>query len=220
MAVVIRFTDDVDIPVGDGVQVEIDGMKLDAVIIGHISSDVLFISPPPIKKQNSLVREGGKISGRFLSRSKPFGFESSVVKIYEEPVAIWAVAFPDRFQSLSVRKSERVNTFVPGSVKNSQGELFSGTLLDISDGGGLFAVGKGEFELDENVWLSTDFPEGKSIADLLCEVRHMELRNETVLLGLRVADRKNEAFQVFSAYYNLVSGHFTIPENIHSIYPI
>ena len=220
MTVVIRFTDDVDIPVGDRIHLEIDHKKVEATIVGHVASDILFISPPTFGGGDWSAEVGSKISGRFISGSKPFGFESTLVNKYKEPIPIWAVSFPDRFQSLSVRRSERVNTFVPGSVKNEDGEIFPGTLLDVSDGGCLFSAEKGLFELEEKLMLSIEFPEGKPIHNLLCEVRHLELSNDIASLGLRLSETKGEGFELFSAYYNLVSGNFDVPPNLHSIYPI
>lgn len=222
MAVIIRFTDTVDIPIGGACKIEIDDQKLSASILGYVPSDIILIAAPPPQTKKSTVTEGAKIVVSFLTEGKPYGFESTISKIYADPMPIWALPFPDRFQSLSVRKSERINTFIPAVVRKDDGAEFKGTLLNMSEGGGRVAVEKGDFGLDEKVTFSITFPEGKKAEDLPCDIRHIEENKDIVSIGLRlrVLDKNAPGYKEFEAYYQLISGNFSIPTSVHSIYPI
>lgn len=108
------------------------------VFLGIVPGDYLLLHvedpPPPIERQKVVVR--------LIQEGRAIGFQSVIEHRVEVPVTLMFLSKPDNIEVVSLRKTERMDVFVPVDVRHTSEEkgnqdtrIFQGYMTNISSGG-------------------------------------------------------------------------------------
>lgn len=107
-------------------------------LLGQVSPDLLLLLGPA----EFALAPGEHIVVRTLQSGKALGFTTVVRQSVERPVRLYFVEMPKDLEVLNLRKSDRIDVFVPVDVRFASGKgdeentmLLQGNMLDISGGG-------------------------------------------------------------------------------------
>ena len=110
-------------------------------LVGNIHKELLVLGG--IQDANFSI--GDNLVIRLVLGSEAVGFVTTVKETAKAPLKLYFVSFPEKVESVNLRKAQRLNVFLPAEIqaKNSNGggadlHLLQGMVLNISGGGVLF----------------------------------------------------------------------------------
>ena len=164
-------------------------------LLGRVSESRLLIS----LAENPNLKGGDKIIVRTLQEGhgKVHGFETTIREIITDPVTLYFLEIPANVEVKSLRKSDRLNVFIPAEIRieKNQGAsdsdvlLFQCTVLNLSSGG-CQVFSKRKVSKEALVNLSFTLPGERRSVNL--DGRVLETFTQNQLLGLRVKFFTNE----------------------------
>ena len=111
-------------------------------LVGNIHKELLVLGG--IQDANFSI--GDNLVIRLVLGSEAVGFVTTVKETAKAPLKLYFVSFPEKVESVNLRKAQRLNVFLPAEIqaKNSNGggadlHLLQGMVLNISGGGGAFS---------------------------------------------------------------------------------
>ena len=129
-------------------------------LVGNIQQDYLIISG----LKDVQLEIGEPIIVRMVHESSVMGYQSRVQGVIDAPVRLYVIAYPERVESVNLRKAERLKVFFPANVRAQaepgiQGDLLmlNGMLLNLSAGGCCF-TSKRSVQAASRISLSFCFP--------------------------------------------------------------
>lgn len=163
-----------------------DYPKHQGFLVGNIHKELLVIGG----FQDADFCIGDNLVIRLVLESEAVGFVTTVKEIAKAPLKLYFVAFPDRVESVNLRKSLRLTVFFPAEIRAKkpaeQGadvHLLQAMVLNIS-GGGCFFTTKNATEPFPEVNLSFSLPGEKLVHSVRAEVLHSTPRK--AITGQRV----------------------------------
>lgn len=112
--------------------------RLRGHLLGQVGADLLLLQGP----EEATLVPGEHIVVRTLQSGKALGFATIVRQVQERPVRLSFVDMPQRVETLNLRKSDRIDVFVPVDIRFATGKdekadtiMLHGNMLDISGGG-------------------------------------------------------------------------------------
>lgn len=112
--------------------------RIPGQLLGLVSPDYLLLSgtdDAPLAKEERIVV-------RTLQSGKALGFATTVREVVEHPVRLYFVDMPQSVEVLKLRKSDRIDLFVPADIRFATGKesdsdtlLLRGNMVDVSGGG-------------------------------------------------------------------------------------
>jgi hypothetical protein len=136
-----------------------DSARIPGTLVGNIHDEFLILSG----LKDIDLQIGEQIVVRMVHESSVYGYQSSVQGIIEAPVKMFVISYPQRVESVNLRKSERLKVFFPASVRAPVNppaqdlQILSGMLLNISSGGCCFSS-KRQVQTSSRISLSFSFP--------------------------------------------------------------
>ena len=106
-------------------------------LVGNIQQDYLVISG----LNDAQLEMGEPIVVRMVHESSVMGYESRVQGVIDAPVRLYVISYPERVESVNLRKAERLGVFFPADVRAEVEPgapdivMLQGMFLNISAGG-------------------------------------------------------------------------------------
>lgn len=107
-------------------------------LLGQVSADYLLLTAAP----EAGLQKDERIVVRTLQAGRALGFETVVREVLDEPVRLYFLAVPGQVEVLRLRKTDRMDLFVPADVRFATGTdanadtlMLKGNIVDVSGGG-------------------------------------------------------------------------------------
>ena len=153
-------------PISTAVPITVQRMRSGAgdrhagTLVGNIQKDYLIISG----LDDVELEIGEPIVVRMIHQNVVHGYQTTVQGVIDAPVRLYVIAYPERVESVNLRKSERLKVFFPANVRAQaepgiEGDLLmlNGMLLNLSAGGCCF-TSKRSVQPASRISLSFCFP--------------------------------------------------------------
>lgn len=135
--------DKMDLPIGHEMLVQFEGEKarFKSAYYGQKPEEFLIIQMPGIPGIREKLMNGGRLVIRYLVGGRVFGFKAYAVGQVVRPCPLIFLSYPHSVESLNLRQSERVNTFLDakGTIDDVS---VDGVILDLSSGGCMLMVSR------------------------------------------------------------------------------
>lgn len=135
-----------DANVGDDCLIELQGVggKFRSLLLGWEQAKYLMLKLPTKLDMRDFLYAGKLVIVRYLnSEGQISGFESAIQASLYAPQRILFVDYPQTIETISLRREERVDCFVPGMIYYADYEI-SGHVINISKNGCKFSVEDGD----------------------------------------------------------------------------
>jgi len=107
--------------------------RYQVTVIGYVEGHSLMITAPQKNGNFVLLREGQQFVVRLLSGTQIIGFNSEVLKVYNNPFSYVHLKPPLKVEQLNVRNAHRVELKVIASIQNIDREKESGDIIKPAD---------------------------------------------------------------------------------------
>jgi hypothetical protein len=114
-----------------------DSNRHAGTLVGNIEQDYLIIGG----LKDVQLEIGEPIIVRMVHESSVKGYQSSVQGVIDAPVRLYVISYPERVESVNLRKAERLSVFFPADVRAEVQPgakdivMLQGMFLNISAGG-------------------------------------------------------------------------------------
>ena len=135
-----------DADVGDDCLIELQGVggKFRSIALGWEQNKYFMLKLPTKLDMRDFLYAGKLVIVRYLnSEGQISGFESAIQAAIYTPQRILFVDYPETIETISLRKDERVDCFVPGMLYYADYEI-GGHVINISKSGCKFSVEVGD----------------------------------------------------------------------------
>lgn len=195
---------EVGIPVGEPCQIQTDQGKFPSFFRGYSYPKYILLDGPMSRGTPVVSVSGAPYVVRFIHEGMVYGYDSMLMKQYTTPVNLWVMRYPDEIQTVNLRKSLRVNTFIPATFASGEGEI-TGAFVDISEGGGLFsAPGEAVIQPGQMAQMDMTLPNGDKVVGLECKICSVKPNDGKVLLGIHFNQQDTENIQKIKSFYLLL----------------
>lgn len=188
------------IEVGARCQAQISRVRYNSILRGSHFPRFALMDIPSERGKPVVVHHHAEAVIRFESKGTIYGFESQVIKQYTHPFPLWVIQYPEEIQTLNLRKSRRVTTFLRGRLVSPRG-AGEGAVVDLSEGGGLFASDWGGFQEGERLAMELFLPSGEKAGPIPCVARSIKPKGRKTLVGLSFTGGEDEQSGKLRAYY-------------------
>ena len=159
-------------------------------LIGIVPGAYLIIATPESDGDSEIRAGGTEIIIRYIFRGEVMGFRSSVIVAIENPFRLTFISYPDRIESMSLRKEKRVDCSLPSMLTVENSEI-NGIVSDLSVGGCRFTAkleeppARGEFALDSLSSIVFSLPGSEGFLRIDGKIRNSVLSPDRVDLGIQ-----------------------------------
>lgn len=193
-------------------------------VIGYVEGCSLIISAPKSNGHILLLREGQQFSVRLLSGKQIIGFESEVIKVYNNPFAYVHLKPPAEVMQYNVRNAYRVQINNIASVQlleddsemsseetasvKKQPETIAGKIVDMSTTGCLLKLIKKVPGNNNSLHISTKVTVAEqerllNFEAVICSHREIEENNRLMhLYGMQFMDMNDDKRLLLHCYVN------------------
>lgn len=201
----VTIKSEVSIPVGEPCQIQLHQGKLSSFFRGYSYPKYILIDGPVARGAPVVAVSGTLYVVRFIHMGLVYGYESMLMKQYTAPINIWAMRYPDEIQTVNLRKSQRVSTFIPATFKSGE-EVITGAIVDISEGGGFFvAPGRAVIQPGQTAQMDMTLPNGEDITDFECKICSVKPNGTKVSFGINFNQLDTANSQKIRAFYLLLA---------------
>ena len=186
-------------PVNGQMSIQVGTMTATSTFRG-VSRTHILIDAPQEKGRTMMVNRIVPAVVKFMDSGRAFKLQCMVFKQYTSPARIWALSRPPEMRSVSLRNSHRAPVFIP-AVLNADGARIEGALLNLSDGGGLFATDSLDYEDARHLRLTVTLPTGLRVDGALCQPRNVQTVRGRTLIGLAFEDTDKDKMLPIKSYY-------------------
>jgi hypothetical protein len=133
--------DKMDLPIGHEMLVQFEGEKarFKSSYYGQKPEEFLIVQMPGIPGIREKLLNGNGLVVRYLVGGRVYGFKSHPVGNVVRPCPLIFLTYPQSIESLNLRQSERVNTFLDATGTIDDVSM-DGVILDLSVGGCMLMV--------------------------------------------------------------------------------
>ena len=147
--------DDMEISVGAKLLLDLCGTesrRVSGELVGWRSTKTLLASLPLLVGIRDYLDVGRYITCRYMHEGTVYGFKSRILGYITNPDSLVFLSYPDYWESLDLRKQQRVPCFFPATFYLKNHEIH-GILNDISEFGCRIQCGPSKENILENVIL-------------------------------------------------------------------
>lgn len=171
-----------------------------------MSKTHILIDAPQDKGNTLMVNRIVPATVKFVDSGKACKLQCMVFKQYTNPARVWALSRPAEMQSVTMRKSPRAPVFIP-AILDGEGARVEGALINLSDGGGLFATSSPEYDDAELSRLTITLPTGARVDGAVCQSRNVQRIDGRILIGLAFEDEDRRKRLAIKSYYESCACH-------------
>ena len=190
-----------EIPVGARCQIQVGKTRYTSTLRGSNFPKFIIMDIPFDNNKPVIVHHHAEGVVRFESGGVISGFEAQVTKQYTSPFAIWVTSYPEEIQSVNLRKSQRITTFLLSKLVSPDKREMEGAIVDLSEGGGLFVTGSNSVKEGARHLLEVTLPSGETIQELSCVAKSVKQKGEKTLVGLLFNVETNEKYSKLLSFY-------------------
>jgi hypothetical protein len=150
--------------------------RYQVVVHGWEEGRFILADMPSVEGASETFKVGTDWVARYVLSGKAFGFKMELIKTLFTPTPLVFFRYPDKIETFSIRKHERISTFMVGSLSRRSGEgealdAIECVIRDLSRGGCLIEANAG-LSVGDNVTLSFVLPNGERLQSIPAEVRN------------------------------------------------
>lgn len=210
-----------NIGIGTTLHVHLSGLDgpFKSVMIGQEPQKYLMIRLPMLTGIINRLREGNRVTLRYMYSGCVYGFLSTVLHFITKPSPVLFLAYPKTIETLELRRSRRVDCFFPSTAK-IQGKDCTGTIVDISTGGCRFSIDTSSgvkaplIEVEEDIDLSFQLIGSSQPETVLGKVRSISRDPGKVVVGIQFdaldKETKKRIEALIESFWPIEDYHFSI----------
>lgn len=132
----INQKEQLGITVGINLRIQLRGSKdtWNGNLVGMAADRYLIAEVPAIPGLWVKLHQTNNIIVRYLRGGKAYGFYSTLIAAMNEPVRLAFLAYPEKIETVNLRKFQRVPCLIPAAV-SMNGVSHQGAFTDMSEGG-------------------------------------------------------------------------------------
>ena len=196
------------VQVDGSLQMQVGMLKLNTVFRGA-SKRHIIIDAPTMDGKPLIVGRGMPGLVRYANAGMAYGFDTEIFKQYTSPAHLWALSHPGNVRGLSLRKSSRLAAFIPAVMETQGGGKYVGVIVDLSEGGGLFASSSGMIQIDGECAMSFTLPTGQKIESVNCKLKNARKTANKTMVGLLFSDSDVDKLKIIKTYYDTCVQHLS-----------
>ncbi len=118
------------------VSIEFTGtdLRLNGHLLGQRHKHYLIIGLPSTSSLKGMLLPNSLVTIRYIVDGTAYGFNGEIINFISKPEAIVFVEYPEKVESLQIRKSQRISTNIP-TVAELNDRKIEGVIIDLSSGG-------------------------------------------------------------------------------------
>ncbi len=181
-----------NLPIGHTLQGQLtaDKARFKCPYLGMKRDEFLIAQMPGVPGFRDKIAQSPGLFIRFMLAGTIFGFETRVVSLAVRPYPLLFFAYPRKVETVNLRKTRRVDTFIEALSDMGEG-VFPGAILDLSLGGCLFSMDRAKIIRAPlivpgqvvTLQFSLDEPEIKLL--LNAEIINSRMDMDTIQVGLK-----------------------------------
>jgi len=144
--------------VGDAMQLQVKGERYPVKLMGFVKGRTVMVTTPVVDGSVILLREGQPVVVRSFSGKDAYGFSSGILRVCNAPLPYLHLAYPKVIKSVMVRKAERAEFDLIGTVLNTSNPEMDTSrpvrIRDFSVAGASFIASEPVGEKDDRISLS------------------------------------------------------------------
>jgi c-di-GMP-binding flagellar brake protein YcgR len=203
-----RSLEQIHLPVGSTLQLQIDNTCYSAKLIGYFQGQSFIISMAEENQFSPSFLKDKPVLVRCYCENHIYIFNTVLIHISSEPFSHVHLAYPTKVRLLQERQFNRVKVNINGSANSPEGKRFSCLVQDISIGGALIALNGQTGEVSEPLLLTLNvILEGIEYElSLESEIRSVRLENSAnsfdsfILQGLTFHDLSKQDILVLATF--------------------
>ncbi len=190
-----------DLPIGEFCQLEINNSIYRSVFRGDKPFEYVMVDAPHNDSGIEDIAPDTRFVIRFIRNGMIYGFETSILQIYEESVFLWITKYPEAIDSLSLRRTPRVSTLLMSEIRNDSSYL-AGAIIDLSEDGCLMATDESWFQKGEKCVISVQLPISDEPALLSCIIKNVTKKNNKYHVGMSFLIDGIGSYTLIRHYYH------------------
>jgi len=166
-----------------------------ANLIGWWRPHVLLATSPLMDDRLVVAPSGTEVIVRYLLEGSVYGFVTRLLKKHQDPIPMWALAYPQLVEVKNLRESPRVQTFI--QVQSQEDDEW--LLLDLSTNGALISVNEPQV-IGNTLRLNFTLPDGTRVEELSATVVRVHLSHDENTVGVLFDQENDEQIQQIQNY--------------------
>lgn len=183
--------------IGMRMLVTLEGIgTFNSTLIGMEYGQCLIVKSPMIPEFPVKFFQQNYFVVRYIYAGGAYGFRTTLVSMIKEPVRLFVLNYPDKVESLNLRKDDRYDCLIPAVAKMLRADdptplEWQGTINDISATGCCFeyvipdGVKPADVTVGDILDFSINFPNENTTWTLNAEVRSLNINQQKLIFGLK-----------------------------------
>lgn len=132
------------IALGSELSMQIEGMeeKFKSILTGIEAPTYLMVRMQIPSKFRNQIDRGTNFIVRYVYLGNVYGFNTKSLGSVDKPYKITFLSYPEKVESLDIRKAQRVSCFIPATLEINKRQL-RGLVMEISKSGTRFKITTG-----------------------------------------------------------------------------
>ncbi|MBF0170882.1 MAG: PilZ domain-containing protein [Nitrospinae bacterium] len=192
-------------PAGQSLHMTIGARTFSSRIRGYRLREWLLTDIPCVDGTPVTATNQGEIEAvvRFLREGVASGFTTTLSRQYTSPAPVWVWRYPDRVERAAVRRSLRYRTALPTELEWEKGSG-AAMMIDISAGGGRFAITGAAPQKGEAVKLAMSLPDGGVVTGVIADVRCVTVVERVAYVGISFRQEPSRSFDRLNLFLRQV----------------
>lgn len=205
-------TGNLGIEFGTTLQLQFVGLKETAktTLVGMERNSYLIARSPQISGIRTKLHKENHVTVRYLYEGKVYGFKCTLLGVIDEPFRLMLLSYPERIETVNLRKQERVSCFLPAKLIKDNLD-YAGVILDISAGGCNFFFdlsgheGLPDVKVGDEVKFSLHIGGSSGIKTVQATVRNLRSGGDRMTMGAQFQNVDIETLDNLETYINTVT---------------
>ncbi len=220
---------EISIPVFVEKQYDSKHLKYKTKVLGWDEKRFLILNLPSLNSSYLRWEVGTPCFVKFVNKGNVFAFEAHLLKTIFQPKPLMFLSYPTVIENVTLRKYERIQTYIICDIKpfgeeqnssakfviDDDDDIFElekkekelsdkGVLLDLSKGGGQIEIlsHNHELKVDDVVAIDFSLPTGEPVQNLAIEIKNIRTDEEKTTVGARFLQTNQEAYNQITEFFN------------------
>jgi len=161
--------------------------RYEVAVRGWEAARFVLADMPDSEGAPESFKVGTEWVARYILFGKALGFKTDVIKVQFDPKPLIFFRYPESIEALTIRKYERINTFIIGSLSRvaesgEPQEKIQCVIRDLSKGGCLIDAHV-SLSVGDSVTISFVLPNGERVENIPGEVRNLRAGGDRRFAG-------------------------------------
>ncbi|MBN2417946.1 MAG: flagellar brake domain-containing protein [Deltaproteobacteria bacterium] len=129
------------IALGSELNMQVEGMeeKFKSILVGIEAPTYLMVRMQIPTRFRNQIDKGTVFQVRYVYMGNLYGFRAKSLGSVDKPYKITFLSYPEKVESMNIRKALRVSCFIPATLDPGKGQL-RGLVMEISKNGTRFTI--------------------------------------------------------------------------------